>query len=177
MNKFREPTADEKKLIADFICRHHLGKPSDEERDEEYNSANVTVLNYIPDCPGFWGTLVFISYGGAIEFYETAVIKDGRIRPLKQSKEFRDDRTPTEKFMSDEKHMLEAIAENDFNEAIRIVQDAIDQDDGGVASVHFSGFEDDEDGNIIAWNKKEDRRQIIIDYLKTEDAYFGLADN
>lgn len=85
--------------------------------------------------------------------------------------------------MIDAQFILNIAENDDFTEALTDVQEAIGQDDGGVASVHFSGFEQDEDGNIIVWNKKEEetdldllvRRSLIIQsYIETERAYDGL---
>jgi len=82
--------------------------------------------------------------------------------------------------MLDAQFILDISENDDFTEALINVQEAIGQDDGGVASVHFSDFEQDEDGNIIVWNKKEEetdldllvRRSLIIQsYIETERVY------
>ena len=80
---------------------------------------------------------------------------------------------------------LKKIALNDdFTEALIEVQEAVGQDDGGIASIHFSAFEEDENGNIILWNKKEDesvfdllvrRMSIIQSYIEAEKAYDYLS--
>lgn len=63
----------------------------------------------------------------------------------------------------------EAIKEDDFNEAIRTLQDAIGQTSGDDAGIFFSDFEEDENGNILAWNEKENRFKLVIEYLLFED--------
>ena len=74
------------------------------------------------------------------------------------------------------KAIKSAVKNDDFNESLITVQNALGQDDGGVASVHFSGEEwkDIED----KWKDigKKDRENIIHDYIKTELSYLGLAD-
>jgi len=69
-----------------------------------------------------------------------------------------------------------AINEDNFNEALSLLQDAIGGIGytGDVAGVHFSGQEMDEDANLIEWRDKSKRLQIIQDYLKTEDSYSKL---
>ena len=64
-----------------------------------------------------------------------------------------------------------AVNEDSFNEALCIVQEAIGQDDGRVASIHFSGNDKDEDGNIILWKDKSKRMQVLNEYLKSEQLY------
>lgn len=63
-----------------------------------------------------------------------------------------------------------AVKENDLDEAVRIIQDGIGQDDGGVASIHFSGGE----GGAWPFLSAKKRRQMIFEYLETEKSYDGL---
>ncbi len=75
-----------------------------------------------------------------------------------------------------EEEWKQVLSENHFNEALVLVQDFIGQPDGGVASVHFSGFEDDDRGQVKDWEDVSKRKQLILDYLKTEDSYAELED-
>lgn len=54
---------------------------------------------------------------------------------------------------------------NDFNKAINTIQNNIGQMDGGVASHHFSNFDEKD------WDTKSNRKEIIENYLKTELMY------
>ena len=61
-----------------------------------------------------------------------------------------------------------AIQEDDFDVAIAIIQNAIGQPYGDIASVHFSDFEHDSDTD---WDDKKNRLKIIEDYLQAELSY------
>jgi hypothetical protein len=63
-----------------------------------------------------------------------------------------------------------AIAVNDLDEALRIIQKAIGQDDGGVAGIHFSNVPD---GTWEGLNPKQ-RKGFVEYYLRTEKMYAEL---
>jgi hypothetical protein len=61
--------------------------------------------------------------------------------------------------------------ENDFNEAIVLVQDIINQPYGDVAGVHFSGRDGDAE-----WSDKDKRKKVLIDYMEIEELYVDEED-
>jgi hypothetical protein len=88
--------------------------------------------------------------------------------------ELRSEPEPAVSYALSEKEWGMVLAEDFFNEALVLVQEFIGQPDGGIAGIHFSGFEDDERGQVKDWHDKSKRRQLILDYLKTEDSYEAL---
>lgn len=94
---------------------------------------------------------------------------------VNRTKKFAGGGIPSERFTEDA--MERVINEDNFNDAIFLVQTEIGQDDGGTAGIHFSGYDEDENGDILDWKEKDKRRQIIKDYLETEDVYYKAGGN
>lgn len=89
MNKFREPTQQEKGLLIDYFLSKFpgVGDTVEERRLDAYESSKVTVIDYMPDGPGFFGTVAFCMYGAGITYYEVVLIESNRCRQIQQSDE------------------------------------------------------------------------------------------
>lgn len=58
---------------------------------------------------------------------------------------------------------------DDLNEAMLIVQDKINQDDGGVCGLYWSMYDDSE--NVWLTSSIEERFNHLVQYLDLEDIY------
>lgn len=81
-NKPREPTDAELRAIKETYMED---TGLDEEEAEHISYAFIAVFDhYITDCPGYAGKLASVVFGGAPEFVETYIWRDGkctRLRP------------------------------------------------------------------------------------------------